>query len=239
MLPSHGMINCNRCFNGENSEQVHKQWKLINNPGAWGSTNPEILVLGFSKGATQNAAMTNGGFDQVAFARIRHRLKEVLTLTKLMDADTDIEDLFQASENRFSFGSLLRCGLGMSVNDGASYATSGAIIAKSFKDPTTKNWLNNCANQHLENLPSNTRVVVMLGVAEAYIKNCFNLIKDVRGDAKRINEVAYQSGGVLFVHLAHPSQANGTFSAWCSDDDSKGQGYKRQRSCEAIEAIPL
>lgn len=56
----HGKQNCRACFDDPslywNSKTTNefvvgkKRWRLRANPGYWGASNPEVLVLGFSKG---------------------------------------------------------------------------------------------------------------------------------------------------------------------------------------------
>src|SRR5690348_13165688 len=52
-LPSHGRIACRRCFAGTDEVLTLGKWRVVNDPGAWGSATPTVLVLGFSKGFTQ------------------------------------------------------------------------------------------------------------------------------------------------------------------------------------------
>ena len=52
------------------------EWRIDNNPGYWGSSAPEILVLGFSKGTNQRSTLP---FDRIAFNGARENLREILT----------------------------------------------------------------------------------------------------------------------------------------------------------------
>ncbi len=54
MLPAHGKIECRVCYQDSKEKAIEPalRWRMDNNPGAWGSSNPEYLVLGFSKGFT-------------------------------------------------------------------------------------------------------------------------------------------------------------------------------------------
>ena len=76
-LPNHGKLACHRCFNScsEKDFKPHPLWTLRNDPGAWGGTEPEVLVLGFSKGSTQANIYEHGEFEDVAFGgAARNRL---------------------------------------------------------------------------------------------------------------------------------------------------------------------
>lgn len=54
MLPTHGKIECRVCYQSTKEKVIEPalQWRMVNKPGACGSSNPEYLVLGFSKGFT-------------------------------------------------------------------------------------------------------------------------------------------------------------------------------------------
>ena len=50
LLPPHGKIDCHDCFSdGQLQTSPHPKWLMRNDPGAWGSEKPKILILGFSK----------------------------------------------------------------------------------------------------------------------------------------------------------------------------------------------
>lgn len=233
MLPQHGYIACNVCFTNEQSDQACGQWKLDNNPCAWGGESPSVLVLGFSKGANQTETLLKGRFEDIAFSGMRERLKQILMITGLLDEQRDINTLFLPEEKSFAFGSLLRCGLGYDQSNSGKFATSGPIIAKSFKDEPARTWINNCSQRYLADLPKSVEVVIFLGVANAYIENCWDLVSGLYGDARRINGVAYQASGKLFVHVAHPSPANGTFNQWCHETEGTAS-VKRELALEAL-----
>ena len=62
-FPAHGPIACRKCFSGSTSDSLTiGRWQAVNDPGAWGSAAPKILVLGFSKGFTQAGAYRTGKF---------------------------------------------------------------------------------------------------------------------------------------------------------------------------------
>ncbi len=69
---THGPLQCRACYNGNEPTLVLGDWRLHNTPAYFGSSDPEILVLGFSKGANQNKVAARGDFDKIAFAKARH-----------------------------------------------------------------------------------------------------------------------------------------------------------------------
>ncbi len=86
MLPIHGKIQCRDCFIGDSfTANPHPDWKLINQPAAYGSSKPRYLVLGFSKGATQQAIYDRGPIEQVAFAGMRPRLSVALQIMGVLE----------------------------------------------------------------------------------------------------------------------------------------------------------
>ena len=62
-LPPHGHIACRRCFTADGPSQMIGKWQMVNDPTAWGSTTPVILILGFSKGFTQANAFHSGRLE--------------------------------------------------------------------------------------------------------------------------------------------------------------------------------
>jgi hypothetical protein len=55
----------------------------------------------------------------------------------------------------------------------------------------------------------------MLGSGDSYIAGCKNLIRSLYGARfSDINEVAYQTPGVIWMHITHPSGTNGYFNPW-------------------------
>lgn len=213
-LPAHGKINCHKCYRSSSDIvcQPHHLWNMRNDPGAWGGTNPEILVLGFSKGSTQANIYQNGKYEDVAFGgAARGRLDEALKRLNLLSVNEHVTEHIENPDSRFAFGSLVRCSLSREGTDG-KHATSGQLIVKSFKE--IPDVLDNCARKFLANLPDSTKTILMLGVSDAYIDGCYNLLATIYPRLRRINNVAYGDDKRLFVHVTHPSPGNGHFSAW-------------------------
>jgi hypothetical protein len=94
------------------------RWQAVNDPGAWGSSAPKILILGFSKGFTQAGAYRTGKFEDVPFKGMRPRLTEMLQSLGLLSNREAIDTKMLASEKDFAFGSLVRCSLARRGDDG-------------------------------------------------------------------------------------------------------------------------
>lgn len=71
LLPVHGRIACDICHAAASEFDAvaagTPDWRIRANPLSWGSAQPEVLVLGFSKGPTQAGALERTEHDLVAF----------------------------------------------------------------------------------------------------------------------------------------------------------------------------
>ena len=213
-LPQHGKINCRHCFNSADSNMFkpHPLWQLRDDPGAWGGSAPEILVIGFSKGSTQANIYEKGNFEDVAFGGLaRIRLDQALKRVGLLSYNEHVTNHIENPKYKFAFGSLVRCSLTRETKDG-KHLSSGPLIVKSFKE--IPNILENCAQKFIGDLPKCTKTILMLGISSAYIKGCFKLLSRIYPKLQKINSVSYYDGSRLFVHITHPSPGNGHFSSW-------------------------
>src|SRR5262249_30060407 len=85
-LPAHGRVECAACHGGagyafDNTRTRADNWRITNNPLAWGSQEPDVVVLGFSKGPTQSGDLARTPHDAIAykggrtnFAKIMHHV---------------------------------------------------------------------------------------------------------------------------------------------------------------------
>jgi hypothetical protein len=235
-FPAHGKVNCSLCFPVPGGTISSGKWSFHNDPGHWGSSTPTILVLGFSKGPTQKAAYSRRTFEDVAFAGIRHRLQIILATLGIVSKEEDFNRRFQAIESSLAFASLIRCTVEL---PDAPPKESGNLMLKVFRDPEPRHLLENCANRFLRYLPSELKLVVMLGAQDGYIKRCRRLIGAMYGAEYRyINPVAYSTGQVTWVHATHPSRQNGHFNQWVDGAESASKLTKGYLAKEAIRGIP-
>ncbi len=229
---THGPITCRDCFLDNEDVKKIGDWRLYNNPGYFGSRSPKIIVLGFSKGANQNEVANSGEFDEIAFAKARHRLQEVLETLGLMPADRHIDSLLTAREREFGVASLVRCSF-CKIKDGKC-KTSGDVIPSSFTNKATFEIIEYCATKYLGRLPSGTRLVVLLGTSDTYIKKTMALFERLFSDFKVINDVSFAAGDALWVYATHPSPGNGYFNAWAKNGSTDPSGRKRILVQEAL-----
>jgi len=234
-LYRHGPQICRTCFSGSASEVRIGDWRLTNNPGYYGSSSPEILILGFSKGANQNRAAEHGHFDIIAFADARHRLQHVLQVLRVMPQERSIDQVMTAKERQFGVASLVRCSFSK-LKDGV-WKTSGDVIPSAFKDPQTMAVIRCCASQHLGELPPTLKLVILLGTDDRYIESARALVGSLHRDCAEVNSVAFRAGGALWVHATHPSPGNGHFNAWVSGPATSKSGQKRELALQAIRSI--
>ncbi|MCG8029923.1 MAG: hypothetical protein N0E55_02120 [Candidatus Thiodiazotropha taylori] len=235
LLPSHGRIKCRNCFSTEENTQESTQWRITNDPGAWGSNNPRFLVLGFSKGFTQANAYKEGSFDAVAFAKFRPRLQNVLMRLGLLSGERDINTLMTAKEDQWAFGSLVRCSLCRKNSKNGEWAATGPLMKKAFVEVPAADYVSNCSEKFLTSLPDRLKVVVILGNDDGYVKHVSSVIRKLyHEDFERVNDMAYKCGGVIWIHAAHPSGSNGHLRAWLDASSDKKQGIKAVQAIAAV-----
>lgn len=232
---SHGWGLCRLCHAPGKEVTQHGQWHLRANPGYWGSSNPKVLVLGFSKGANQIKAATAGDFDQVAFARMRPRLAKVLDTLGLIQPSANMDHLLSASGRALGAASLLRCGL--SLESAGKLETSGPIIAMSLQDPWTRDRIQTCVLSHLVNMPSSVTHVVLLGNDDRYVAGVKQIMRSAFPDYRDVNPMAFHARGAAWVFAAHPSPANGHFAGWALAGSGK-QATKCRAAVAALSGSP-
>jgi hypothetical protein len=233
LLPEHGKMSCRACFSSTHCVEQFENWELLNNPGHWGSRNPEILVLGFSKGLNQAKSFADDDFDDVAFKGFRPRLTQVLTTLGLISESENIDEKLRASETRFAFASLVRCTLSLNSK------TSGKLIGKMFRGSPISPAVE-CTSRFLSELPDHLRLVVMLSTDNIYIEGCKKQISSLHSSSfEVINEVCYRTGRVTWVHAAHPSHTNGWHGRWLDAPVSTTSGNKREKAKQGIALAGL
>lgn len=233
-FPDHGRIACRRCFSNNSSTQVLGKWQMVNDPGAWGSSSPEVIILGFSKGFTQANAYNGGRFEDIPFKGMRPRLSEALRAIDVLGSSEKVDDKMVMSESRFAFGSLVRCSLSRTNEKNGRLECTGQVMPKAFVEEVS-GVVRRCAETFLANLPVSVRLVLMLGTTDAYIKSCKRLIKAIHEEGyDELNEVGYRTGPVYWVHISHPSPLNGHHGGWLEGNASTKSGEKRRRAEEIV-----
>lgn len=226
LFPLHGWIACTRCAP---TGYGHRQefgfpggWRLTNKPAAWGSSNPVVAVLGFSRGSNQSRCGIP--FDDIAFHGMRDCLTDILRSLKLLHESDHVRHKITASERDFAFGSLLRCSASL---DGRK---SGDIIKRFSREPEAAPFFMNCADQFLSLLPPRLRLIVMLGNDDGYIRACQDMMRCLHPDIVPKGRVAYGTEATTWVHVVHPSPACKSHQRdWLSGTDNT-QGAKGEQA---------
>lgn len=240
LLPKHGHIGCRVCFTaaGDSCEFLNldgSKWRIEQPNAAWGSQNPEVLVLGFSRGGNQSKPGIP--FDEIAFKGMRPQLAKILKALNLLKNE-EIDSKIHSAEKHFAFGSLIRCSVSQWDEKTRAYSKSGgAILQKFAKGNASRRIAENCSSQFLGNIPPSTKLVVLLGNQTKYIQFCHELAQKARGEAKWVNSMAYDSKGVRFVHVIHAKAQGRLIPDWLSSTGSQVQ--KRRESNEAVSALKL
>ncbi len=154
---------------------------------------------------------------------MRSRLERILKRLGALPSGVSLNDAIANPEGNIAFGSLIRCSVARQDSK-AKYQCSGSLITKSFKE--IPQVIAACTNQFLKHLPDSVKIVVMLGNNSSYVKPCHDLIREMFPEGfEELNEVAVRADGRLWVHVAHPSGANGHFERWMES----GTGASRKR----------
>jgi len=228
-LPKHGRVECDLCHAGQpyGFDRVRTQgdgWRITNNPLAWGNRKPEILVLGFSKGPTQAGALASQPHDSIAYRGGRTNLAKILHHVGLLpSADPQLVDQAIADPmGRFHFGSLIRCTVErFDAKQDQWSGTGGGMLDKFIATDFGKSVVSKCASQFLGTLPSETRLVLMLGMGAGgnYVRACRKLFSLIRpGSWREVNEVSYTDGRVTVVHTEHFQSQGALIPNWLSGD---------------------
>jgi hypothetical protein len=232
--PKHGAISCLACFPEGSSPGCTLEvdgWRIDNNPGYWGARTPEVLVLGFSKGANQRKTLP---FDRIAFNNARSNLHEILSALRFIKPDANIDACFTSAETKIGFASVVRCGLGKELELG-KYATSGDVVRSAISpDSPVRRFFDGCTKRFLGKLPESVRVVVFLGLDRPYVEAVFERMRELHPSIRRLSELAYSTASVTFIHVVHPSPlATSHRQAWLRDGASSLSANRRE-VCTAI-----
>jgi hypothetical protein len=217
VLPPHGWIGCNRCYLSSGDSRLigngaPPSWKIENPNGAWGSSDPLVVVLGFSRGARQSKPRP---FDQIAFAGMRNSLTKIMKALHLLRPNDHVDRRICATEKDFHFGSLFRCSVSMWDARKSAYAKSGNnILEKFLESDETRKVAHNCTEQHLSALAARTKLVLLLGNNKDYVSGCRVLFKRLYPDLRPLNDVSYATDKITWVHTIHAAAQGDYVPQW-------------------------
>jgi len=233
-LPSHGRVSCSLCHSDpalqfDVSKRTEGDWRITANPLSWGSTAPEIVVLGFSKGPTQAGALATTPHDEIAYKGSRLNVGKILAHIGLIPADTPaelkryVDNLIADRSGRFHFASLVRCTVERLDRKSASWKGSGGgMLDKFVATPFGNSVATNCTATFLRDLPQETRLVVMFGLGTDlnYVSSAYGLFRRARpGSWKMINSVSYTDSTITVVHVEHFASQGALIPNWLGEND--------------------
>lgn len=238
-LPAHGRVKCTRCypsvpnpvFNKPARSSSDDAWRIRANPLAWGNVEPEIVVLGFSKGPKQVCALSAGKctHEDIAFKESLTQVGKILAHIGAMCPPADgnyrkkVFQLICQKNGRCHFGSLVRCSVErFDINTNGWEGWGNNMLDGFMESAFGKEVAGNCAKQHLEALPARTRLVVLFGLGSElkYVQSARTLIDDaLPGELRPVNEVAYTDGRVTFVHVEHFKSQGSHIPDWLGEKD--------------------
>ncbi|SLN76710.1 hypothetical protein ROG8370_03905 [Roseovarius gaetbuli] len=235
--PNHGPLACRVCW--PNCLGAHErsldddQFRLVNDPGYWGAPDPEVLVLGQTKGFTQSEGMARaiqvGGYDSVAFKDFRPRLLQAMKAIYMMQNFKNIDRFMMDGETTFGWASVIRCSMTGRSSSG-EYSSKSSCVLPAYQAREAGAVISACMNTWLRRLSDRTVLVVLLGNADDYIASfrakLATTFSDTRAHQRGPN-VAHMADGRSWVHIGHPSGANGHFGDFLTGSELKGQGAKR------------
>lgn len=245
MLPSHGRITCDRCFDSGaiwgRSQVSDGAWRITNNPLAWGNPRAEIIVLGFSKGPTQAGALEQQPHDEIAFRKGRANLAKILHHVGLLEAPIAklVDRAIADTRGRFHFGSLIRCTVERyDERQGMWMGTGGGMLDGFAGSNFGRSVVSQCSTSYLRSLPSETKLVLMLGMGakQAYVQACRRAFEEARpGVWRTVNDVAYRDDQLVVVHTEHFAAQGALIPNWLSGA-AHPRGALGLQARDAVEA---
>jgi len=228
-LPKHGRVGCQRCFSRratrfDLTKEEKEGWRITSNSLSWGSVEPEVVVLGFSKGPTQVGALANRPHDEIAYKGSRLNVGKILAHVGLIPQVSDdelkqtVDRLIADDTGRFHFGSLIRCTVERFDHKVKDWKGSGGgMLDKFMATDFGQTVAENCATEFLASLPASTKLVVMfgLGTKQNYVREAFKLFERVRpGQWHWVNDVAYSDSKITVVHVEHFASQGALIPNW-------------------------
>ena len=195
-MPKHGPITCNECKSfmshiGTNTYGVYScdvlsttggELVLENNPLSFGASNPDVLILGFSKGGNQNnkletsQACTNTKilddkkFRTIAFHTHQPKIEIILKEIGLISEHETFAELLDPIESLFQFGSVIKCSLYIPDPD-PKLKPKHDYSRKKIMNASTdaKKIMNNCINKHHSDIKDHA-LIIHFGTDKDYLE---------------------------------------------------------------------
>lgn len=203
------------------------------------------MVLGFSKGPTQAGALSKTPHDAIAYKGSRGNVGKILKHIGLLscrpdsDLAQEVSQLISDKSGRFHFGSLIRCTVER-CDKGVWKGSGGGMLDKFVATDFGQEVAGNCTSKFLNQLPENTKLVVMFGLGSKlnYVGECHSLYKAARkGFWTKINDVAYTDNRITVVHVEHFAAQGALITQWLGERDHPRKRYGLMAKEAVIAAI--
>lgn len=229
-LPKHGRIECAICHEGapyafDRTRTTRDGWRITNNPLAWGGSDPEVIVLGFSKGPTQSGDLENTPHDEIAYKSGRSNVAKILHHIGLLPEPKRelVDRLISDPGGNIHFGSLVRCTVERLDHESGAWKGSGGGMLDGFvANDFGSKVVTLCARRFLSVLPERTRLIVMFGMGSKgnYVSACRKVFASVRpGSWSVFNPVTYFDDRIVVVHAEHFASQGALIPNWSSGVD--------------------
>lgn len=226
-LPEHGRIACSIChrpqpYNFDRTRTERDGWRITNNPLAWGGREPEVIVMGFSKGPTQAGALASSPHDAIAYKGGRTAIAKILHHVGLLQQpDSRLVDRLISDRNGpIHFGSLIRCTVERWDEAGLTWkGTGGGMLDRFISSGFGREVAQTCGTTFLARLPARTLLIVMFGLGNDlnYVRTCRSLYERIRpGIWQQLNDVSYTDGRLVVVHTEHFASQGALLPNWLS-----------------------
>jgi hypothetical protein len=234
-FPVQGRVECAICHEGQahafdRTQTEGDGWRITNNPLAFGGAEPDVAVLGFSKGPTQAGDLSRTPLNEIAFKGGRTNLAKILHHVGLLERPdaSMVDGHIVDAHGQFHFGSLIRCTVErFDADERVWKGTGGGMLDRFLATSFGSRIAGTCETRFLSELPSRTRLIVMLGMGAKgnYVAACRKLFEAVRpGPWSRFNEVSYFDGQIVVVHTEHFASQGALIPNWLG-----GAGHERGR----------
>jgi hypothetical protein len=228
-LPLHGRISCSLChtepfvFDETRTLRTQRDWRITANPLAWGNSQPEVLVLGFSKGPSQTGQLSRLPHDEIPYRKGHMQVGKILAHIGLLpfaepnELKSMVKRAIADTNGRFGWGSLVRCTVERFETKKQEWVGSGGMIDEFMATDFGQRISINCATRFLRNLTPTTKLIVMfgLGAGGSYVTTARKAIETARpGKWRTVNEVAYADGTLTVVHVEHFASQGANIPNW-------------------------
>jgi hypothetical protein len=232
----------------DSTRRTDGDWRITWNPLAWGTTLPEVIVLGFSKGPTQAGALATAPHDTIAYRGARTAVGKILTHVGLMSRDEridiarQVDALISDRQGRFHFGSLIRCSVERrKPRTGEWEGTGGSMLDKFLATQFGLGVATRCTKRFLGSLPTSVRLIVAFGLGTNgnYVGECKKLFSIIRPGDWRWDEedVSYTDGAVTVVHVEHFRSQGPLIPQWLGERDHSRQVLGQRARAAVARAL--